>query len=209
MILYIHGFASCGRGNKSEALARHFGGERVVAPDLPPRPRDAIAMLAAVKAREQPELMVGSSLGAFYALWLNRAWPVPTVLINPALEPWRPLARCTGMNHRWCDGAPFRFEASYLDELRRMRRDAFLPDERYLVLLQTGDEVLDWRLAADRLDRFEVVVEEGGNHRFENLPDHLPRIAAFLEANRLFSTRHRDTENNQICDENGTRPTGL
>jgi len=180
VILYVHGFASCGRGNKSQAIARHFGSERLVAPDLPPRPRDAIAMLAALKAREQPELMVGSSLGAFYALWLNRARPVPAVLINPALEPWSALAGCVGMNHRWCDGSAFRFEASYLDELRRMHRDAFLPDERYLVLLQTGDEVLDWRLAAERLGRFEVVVEEGGNHRFENLSDHLPRIAAFL-----------------------------
>ncbi len=180
VILYAHGFASCGRGNKSQALARHFGSGRVVAPDLPPRPRDAIAMLEAVKAREPLELIVGSSLGAFYALWLNRARPVPAVLINPAVEPWNALATSVGTNHRWCDGSAFRFEASYLDELRRMRRDAFLPDERYLVLLQTGDDVLDWRLAADQLSRFEVVVEEGGNHRFENLPDHLPRIAAFL-----------------------------
>lgn len=191
MILYVHGFASCGRGNKSQALARHFGSGRVVAPDLPPRPRDAVAVLEAIKAQESPELIVGSSLGAFYALWLNRALPVPAVLINPALEPWNALASCVGTNHRWCDGSAFRFEAGYLDELRDLRRAAFLPEERYLVLLQTGDEVLDWRLAADRLRRFEVVVEDGGNHRFENLADHLPRIAAFLELNRLSATAAR------------------
>jgi predicted esterase YcpF (UPF0227 family) len=182
MILYVHGFASCGRGNKSQALARHFGSGRVVAPDLPPRPRDAVAALEAMKAQEALELIVGSSLGAFYTLWLNRARPVPAVLINPALEPWTALASCVGTNHRWCDGSAFRFGAGYLDELQQMRRDGFLSDERYLVLLQTGDEVLDWQVAAQRLARFEVIVEQGGNHRFENLPDYLPRIPAFLEA---------------------------
>jgi len=195
VILYIHGFASCGRGNKSQALARHFGSGRVVAPDLPPRPRDAVAALEAIKAQEPPELVVGSSLGAFYALWLNRAQPVPGVLINPALEPWKALASCVGTNRRWCDGSAFRFEAGYLDELRDLRREAFLPDERYLVLLQTGDDVLDWRLAADRLGRFEVLVEQGGNHRFENLADYLPRITSFREGNQLSTTeaqRHRE-----------------
>lgn len=180
MILYLHGFASCGRGNKSDALAAHFGRDRLLAPDLPPRPRDAIALLEALREREAIELVVGSSLGGFYALWLNRSRPVPAVLINPSLEPWRTLASRVGPNRRWCDGEPFAFEAAWLEELRAMQRAAFLPDERYLVLLQTGDEVLDWRLAAERLGRFEVVVEEGGNHRFEDLPDHLRRIAAFL-----------------------------
>ncbi len=188
MILYIHGFASCGRGNKSQALTGYFGDGQVVAPDLPPRPRDAIAALEELKAQSPVELMVGSSLGAFYALWLNRTRPVPAVLINPALEPWGALTACVGTNHRWCDGAAFRFEAGYLDELRQMHRSSLLPDERYLVLLQTGDEVLDWRLAAERFAGFEVVVEKGGNHRFANLPDYLPRIAAFLEGNRLSTT---------------------
>lgn len=31
LILYVHGFASCGQGEKSRALARRFGSGRVAA----------------------------------------------------------------------------------------------------------------------------------------------------------------------------------
>ncbi len=182
LILYVHGFASCGWGEKSRALARHFGAERVLAPDLPHEPDEAIALLESLRAKCPVAAMVGSSLGAFYALWLNRSAPVPAILVNPAMEPWIDLARAVGSHRRWCDGEPFELHARYLSQLEAMRRTGFRPQERYLVLLQTGDELLDWRVAASALAPFDVVVDEGGSHRVENFPDYLPRIAAFLAA---------------------------
>ena len=49
----------------------------------------------------------------------------------------------------------------------------------YLVLLQTADEVLDYRAAADYYRDHQLCIEAGGNHRFENLADHLAAIDQF------------------------------
>jgi predicted esterase YcpF (UPF0227 family) len=61
-----------------------------------------------------------------------------------------------------------------------MYRKSTMDSEDYLVLLQTGDEVLDYRLAELRYARHQVIIEQGGNHRFENLTDYLPVIDEYL-----------------------------
>ena len=45
MILFIHGFGSCGWGEKSLALRHHFGVGRVLAPDLPFHPQAVVEQL--------------------------------------------------------------------------------------------------------------------------------------------------------------------
>jgi predicted esterase YcpF (UPF0227 family) len=179
MLLYIHGFGSCGNGEKSATLRAHFGDDEVLAPDLPPDPLAAIALLEDLIASQRVDLLVGSSLGGYYADWLNGRHLIPCVLINPATQPCRTLAPFIGPNRDWCRGEIFQWKAEYLDSLRRMYRPAPGEAERYLVLLQTGDEVLDYRLAERRYRNQEVVVEPGGSHRFENLAAHLPAIERF------------------------------
>lgn len=178
MILYIHGFASCGQSVKSHTLQRHFGHDRVLAPDLPHRPLEAIALLESLLARHDVRLLVGSSLGGYFATWLNREREVPSVLINPAIAPAILLEDYLGP-HQGCDGQTFEVTPHTLAELRGLHREALRPQEAYLVLLQTGDEILDYRHAAAYYAAKDVVIEQGGNHRFENLADYLPRIQAW------------------------------
>ncbi len=180
MILFIHGFGSCGWGDKSLTLRRHFGIERVIAPDLPFCPERAIAHLRDLIDRYAVESVVGSSLGGYYATYLNAERPLPTVLINPAVEPHALLHDYLGEHRRWCDDMPFRVIPAFLQTLIDMRRDGLSDDERYLVLLQTADEVLDYRLAQAFYADKDIDVTEGGSHRFEHLEAHLPRIAAWL-----------------------------
>jgi len=37
-VMFIHGFASCGVGNKSTVLRQWFGTDQVLSPDLPADP---------------------------------------------------------------------------------------------------------------------------------------------------------------------------
>lgn len=182
MILFIHGFGSCGWGEKSLRLRRWFGVDRVIAPDLPFRPDAAIARLRELTGRLGVDALVGSSLGGFYATALNAARPLPTVLINPVVAPHELLAAHHGPQRRWCDDAVFEVDESYLAALRRLYRDAPAADEAYLVLLQRGDEVLDYRRAAAYYRDKDVVEIPGGSHRFDHLERHLPRIADWLAA---------------------------
>lgn len=180
VILFIHGFGSCGWGEKSLQLRRHFGIDQVLAPDLPFHPGDAVAHLRDLIGRHPVTALVGSSLGGFYATWLNAAAPLPTVLINPVVRPHELLRGYIGQQRRWCDDAPFHVGDDYLQALLRLQRGRLKPNERYLVMLQQGDEVLDYRQAAAYYRDQEVVEIPGGSHRFDHLEQHLPRIAHWL-----------------------------
>ena len=182
MILFVHGFGSCGWGAKSLLLRRHFGIARLLAPDLPFYPQAAIAHLRALIARYPVHALIGSSLGGFYATCVNAEVRLPSILINPVVAPHRLLADYIGPQRRWCDDALFDVGADHLETLRALQRDRLADDEDYLVLLQRGDEVLDYRDAAAYYRTKDVVEEAGGSHRFDGLTAHLPRIDAWLAA---------------------------
>ena len=169
LILFIHGFGSCGWGEKSLQLRRHFGLNQVLAPDLPYHPDDAMRQLRGLIGRYPIRALVGSSLGGFYATSLNAQAPLPTVLINPVIRPHELLSGYLGVQHRWCDGARFAVGEDYLQTLIRLQRDRLAAEERYLVLLQQGDETLDYRQAAAYYRDKEVVQVAGGSHRFDHI----------------------------------------
>lgn len=52
--------------------------------------------------------------------------------------------------------------------------------ERYLVLLETGDEVLDWWQAVLRLRGANMVIRAGGDHSLQCFADELNRLCDFL-----------------------------
>ena len=181
MILFIHGFGSCGWGEKSLQLRRHFGVGQLLAPDLPFHPLAAVRHLEGLLRRYPVRALIGSSLGGFFATWLNRRADYPSVLINPVVHPQHLLSQHLGTQYRWCDRMRFEVGDDYLDALRRLDRIETTPSERYLVLLQEGDEVLDYREAATyyRAKRLEII--PGGNHRFEDFADQLPLIADWIQ----------------------------
>ncbi|MHC3995476.1 YqiA/YcfP family alpha/beta fold hydrolase [Thiomicrolovo sp. ZZH C-3] len=179
MILYLHGFASCGDSTKTRLLKAYFGEAEVMAPDLPVAPAEALAFLRRLITQHDITLLIGSSLGGFYATALSSEFDLAAVLINPSVHPYRTLAPYVGTNTFWCSGEPFEWTNEYLLQLARIAEMMQLSDTRLLVLLQTGDELLDYRVAEAVYAGYEVVVEAGGNHRFENLGEYLERIEAF------------------------------
>lgn len=176
-ILYLHGFASCGKGNKSSELKRHFGQENVLSPDLSPSPVDTISMLEELLESENIGMLVGSSLGGFYATFLAEKFQMKAVLLNPSTRPWSTLAPYVGWQKRFCDEEVFEFKSVYLEQLKLF---ATSPEKgKYLVLLQSEDEVLDYTKAQSLYNKQKVIVEYGGNHRFENIHDYMSMIENF------------------------------
>ncbi|MDM5272662.1 hypothetical protein PGH07_10810 [Sulfurovum sp. zt1-1] len=179
-ILYLHGFASCGEGNKSRVLGAYFGNENLLAPNLPFAPQEAIETLSTQILGEKPSLLVGSSLGGYYATYLAEKFDIPAVLINPSCKPWETLANYVGWQERFCDAERFEFKQVYLHQLERFSSPP--QSSRYLVLLQSEDEVLDYRVAKEQYKEYRVIVEYGGNHRFENIHEYLSMIESFMKS---------------------------
>ena len=183
MLIYIHGFNSSALSYKAglvrsrmEALGR--GGD-FACPELPARPAEAMAALERlVRERPKDTALIGSSLGGYYATWLAEQYGVRAVLATPAVRPYELLKDAIGMQTNLYTGARYEFTAAHLDELRALEVSSVTPD-RYLLVVTTGDEVLDYRHAVDRYRGAETILQDGGDHGFANFDRHLDRALAF------------------------------
>jgi hypothetical protein len=97
------------------------------------------------------------------------------VLINPAIEPHIGLADYVGPQRNLYTGEPYELTAAHLAQWRELYVSRITP-ERYLLLVETGDEVLDYRQAVERYAGAEQLVIAGGDHSLRSFPEHLPRI---------------------------------
>lgn len=82
-IVYFHGFASSGATGTVLLLRKHFMQDRVLAPDIPLDPAEALPFLRDFCEREQPDLIIGSSMGGMYAQQMRGYF---RICVNPAFE---------------------------------------------------------------------------------------------------------------------------
>jgi len=179
MILFIHGFASCGLGNKSKLLIEYFGQDQVLTPDLSHTPEIAIEQLNTLCSTNKIDLLVGSSLGGFYATWLSNQHGIASVLINPAVKPYRLLDKHIGIQKNGCNEQTFNFTLKDAEQLSSYEVSQISYPEKTLVLLETADEVLNYQDAENTYKDCHLKIEEGGSHRFESLQQYLSLIADF------------------------------
>ena len=83
MVLYVHGFASSGQSGTVRRLQEVLPEARVIAPDLPIHPHEALALLHDVCQQEKPDLIVGTSMGGMFAEQLRG---YDRICVNPALD---------------------------------------------------------------------------------------------------------------------------
>ena len=82
-LLYCHGFGSSGQSGTVTRLRTVMPQTKVIAPDLPVDPHEAIALLHTICEQEQPDLIIGTSMGGMYTEQLRG---FDRICINPALE---------------------------------------------------------------------------------------------------------------------------
>jgi predicted esterase YcpF (UPF0227 family) len=82
-VLYVHGFASSGQSGTVRRLQEVLPEARVIAPDLPIHPHEALALLHDVCLQEKPDLIVGTSMGGMFAEQLRG---YDRICVNPALD---------------------------------------------------------------------------------------------------------------------------
>jgi predicted esterase YcpF (UPF0227 family) len=186
-LLYLHGFRSSPQSTKARTLAAHMAAHHPQVhwwcPQLPPSPRAAMEMLLEGIASWPRETMavVGSSLGGFYATGVAEHTGCRAVLVNPAVDPARDLAKYIGEQTSWHDPEErFFFQPEYVDELRALACGPLAHPERYLAFIAKGDEVLDWREMHGRYASSPQVLLEGGDHALSDFDTHLPRLLSFL-----------------------------
>ena len=179
-ILYLHGFCSSPASWKARILADTLSArgqrERFFCPALSPVPYEAIAQAEAIiDDQARPLTLVGSSLGGFYATCLAEKYGLRAVLINPVVVAPIPFSEFIGTQTNLYTGESFEFTTEHIAQLRDLELPRVTP-ERYLLLVETGDEVLDYRQAVARYAGCRQCVLAGGDHSFTRFADLLPQL---------------------------------
>ncbi len=185
-VLYLHGFRSSPQSMKARMFAAwmqtHRQSVEWICPQLPPSPNDAMALVrsAAGDAPTEQLAIIGSSLGGFYATVVAEARGCRAVLLNPAIDPARDLAKYIGETTAWHSDEPFYFRAEFVDELLAMTPVAVTKPERYFTVIAKGDEVLDWHEMSARYQGCPGKLLDGGDHALSDFDVHLPDVLRFI-----------------------------
>jgi predicted esterase YcpF (UPF0227 family) len=185
-ILYLHGFCSSPASWKArllaDALASRGLGDRLFCPFLSHVPQEAIAqaeaILGAHDGRSGPLAVAGSSLGGFYATWLAEKYDLSAALINPAVAAPVSLEKYLGAQTNLHTRETFEFTREHLAQLRALELARVTPS-RYLLMVETGDEVLDYREALARYAGCRRIVLAGGDHSFVHFPEYVSQLIEF------------------------------
>ena len=188
-IIYLHGFQSNSNSIKGQQLkqycAQHRPNDVVHLPDLNMHPQQALDLVSRDIERLSDVVLVGSSMGGFYATQLVAKHGIPAVLINPAMRPWhlfRTLFATTALPYAVT--ADWSLDEAQLDHLEYISVPFVQDANTILVLLQQGDEVLDYREAqryySEASQGAMLMIESHGSHAMHDFADKIPAVLQFL-----------------------------
>lgn len=185
-LLYLHGFSSSPQSHKAQLIMQYMRENNtldlLICPQIPSVPEEArlfLEQLVEETLENYPLSFAGSSLGGYYATYLAEKYSGSAVLINPSVKPYETLSAHLGENKFYFDEGCWEFDESHIQQLKDMKVERITEPERYLVLLQTGDEILDYREAELKYKNSQCIIEQGGDHSFVGLERFIPKIMQF------------------------------
>lgn len=184
-LLFLHGFNSSPESAKAEQLRSYLQQHRpdwqLIAPQLASTPMACWQQLQQLLSEQPIDAVVGSSLGGFFATLIAEGACIPAALVNPAVAPAKLLLDALGEHTNPYTGEQYRLEHSHIEELIQLQPAAISPS-RYMVLVTTGDEVLDYRQAVQFYRGARIDVISGGDHLFTMFGQHIAEIFRFYDS---------------------------
>ena len=191
-ILHIHGFNSSPLSLKAEQsrkyLAKNFPNVGFYCPQLATTPAKAITQLEQLIEKQGSNTqwyLIGSSLGGYFASYLSTKYNCSAVLVNPAITPYELLHDYIGEQVNPYTEEVYQVTEDHIQQLKALEQTAPEIDGKeknnYLVMVQTGDEVLNYQQAVEKYQHCRLIIQEGGDHSFINFDNCLPIISNFFQ----------------------------
>lgn len=186
-LLYIHGFNSSELSYKAtllgEAVKQLGQPDALMSPRLSWQPARAIKQLEAIIEEKQSQgiTLIGSSLGGFYASYLAQKYNVNTILVNPAVQAPVLLKNYLGLQTNPYTHEQYELTLAHMAELDALVVTKPTP-ELYWLMVQEGDEVLDYREALNAFPQVRRLThEKKGDHSFTEFERFTEDILHFAE----------------------------
>jgi len=189
LIVYLHGFRSSPRSSKAvmtgEAIKKLSTIDHPIewyCPQLVASPKASIDMVMQhIDASKHDRLIVmGSSLGGYYANYLAEKYACKAVVLNPAVRAPRELASHVGMLTEYDTNQPYDFRPEFISELKNLQVESISNPSRYFLIAAKGDALLDWQEMVEFYKGAVQLVLEGSDHGISEYADHLPHVLRFI-----------------------------
>ncbi|MGB0945446.1 YqiA/YcfP family alpha/beta fold hydrolase [Pseudoalteromonas sp. ESRF-bin5] len=180
-VIYIHGFNSSDKSYKAVRfgeLMAHYDVDYCV-PCLNHEPIQAIIALEQLLTPNT--VLLGSSLGGFFATYLSQRYQIPAVVINPAVAPYTLLKPLLGLNYNPYQDYHYELNSSHIAALKALAVDDLKHPELLYLLQQTGDEVLNFQHAVNYYSQCKQRIEFGGDHSYLGFELTFASIVDFLK----------------------------
>ena len=191
LLVYLHGFRSSPRSSKAvmtgEGIKTISTPENSIewyCPQLLASPKESMALVEDQIKRSSADrlVVVGSSLGGFYANFLAEKYNCKAVVLNPAVRAARELAPHVGMMTAYDSDEPFDFRSEYIDELKTLQVERISNPARYFLIAAKGDELLDWQEMVHFYPGANQLVLEGSDHGISEYANYLPQVLKFISS---------------------------
>ena len=189
LILYIHGFLSSPQSLKAQQTQAYCASQNPLlhfsCPALPAYPAEAMAILEhVIRGAEENQIgLIGSSMGGYYATALSQRYQLPAVLVNPAVRPYDLMDHYLDQDLKnYHTEEASRLQQHHVAEMRALEVNRLQYPALLWLMVQTGDETLDYRHAVERYQSCKQTIEEGGDHSFQHFDVWLPEIITFLQS---------------------------
>ena len=156
---------------------------------LKSHPKEAIQQLSNYieDHKEQRKVhLIGSSLGGYYATFLSEKYNLKAAMINPAVWAYKIFKNDMGANENLNTGEKYFIDDLWVQSLQDIFIES-ITGKNYLVLLQTGDQTLNYKFAKQYFEGSNIIIDEGGSHSFENLELKSQRYCYISHKIRYFS----------------------
>ena len=195
-IIYLHGFRSSPESDKATFLKQFCltNNTDFLCPPLDISPKKAIAqsitIVKNVMVQEyQQIILIGSSLGGFYATYIMQNYEgseqLLSILINPSVRPFRDLESAINSEKRWqLEALNIRpFTKNHHSEIQKLEETVGttlrFPDNILLVAAK-GDELLSWEEMSSFYKGCQQYIVDGSDHSMTDFPKHWERIKGFI-----------------------------
>lgn len=192
-IIYLHGLDSGVNANKAIITADYAKtlGIDTIRPDLNVSPEEVVVKLTAL-IKENPDcVLVGSSLGGYFATLLSDMTGVPAVLLNPSIRPDVSFQRFLRDNYEgqnladdaviYTTTGGWQIKYGDLAWFENHRLIAKNPS-KIKVLLKMGDELLDSHATKAFFEQAGagVLAQDGGDHRMSDYDSQVGQVLAWV-----------------------------
>jgi predicted esterase YcpF (UPF0227 family) len=185
IILYFHGFKSSSDSGKAQEFKKFIENKtsqtKIIIPDLKDDFKEVHKQIESLIDKNSPNILyMGSSLGGYYALYFAQLYKTKSVLINPAIPPLKDFEIHLGKNENYATGNKFTISKDDISYVRSLHHKKILEPKNNLILLESGDEILNYVETSSYFKGSYIDIFYGGNHSYTSIKEKFTKIKDFF-----------------------------